>query len=307
MNVLFDNVDWNSSAGPHWFAQKLAESLKKKGHGINTGNDDVQLSIVMASQRVEGLPLIQRLDGIYYDTAKDYVQMNAPIRATYEIADGVVFQSEWSKKLVESQFGPAKKFAIIHNGSDIEVIQNTLPAEGLDAYEKVWSCASSWFYEDGTQRYIKRLEENIRYFQEHSGERDILCVAGDVRDFQNPDDDKILFLGEIDIPSLFSLYKRSDYFIHLGRFDNCPNVVVDARAAGCHIICSSLGGTKEIAGIDATVIEEDEWDFVPFECNVPTRLDFTRKIENTYEWITWRKVSIDIVSDKYLEYFGKCV
>jgi len=303
VNILFDNVDWNSTAGPHWFGRKLASHLNQNGHGINTGNDDVQLSIVMASQKREGLPLIQRLDGIYYDTAKDYVQMNAPIKATYDVADGVVFQSEWSKKLVESQFGPAKKYAIINNGTDIDVIQSIPPATGLDDFDKVWSCASSWFYEDGTQRYIKRLEENIRYFQEHSGENDILCIAGDVRDFKNPDDDKIVFLGELGLTELFSVYRRSDYFIHLGRFDNCPNVVVDARAAGCHIICSSLGGTIEVAGKDATVIEEDEWDFVPFECNVPSSLDFSGKMKNRYE----KDISIDFVSDRYLEFFGEFI
>lgn len=301
MNILFDNVDWNSTAGPHWFGRKLASHLNQNGHGINTGNDDVQLSIVMASQKREGLPLIQRLDGIYYDTAKDYVQMNAPIKATYDVADGVVFQSEWSKKLVESQFGPAKKYAIINNGTDIDVIQSIPPATGLDGFDKVWSCASSWFYEDGTQRYIKRLEENIRYFQEHSGENDILCIAGDVKDFENPDDAKIVFLGELGLTELFSVYRRSDYFLHLGRFDNCPNVVVDARAAGCHIVCSSLGGTVEVAGKDATVIVEDEWDFVPFECNVPSSLDFSRKIENIYN----KDISMKHVSDKYLEFFGE--
>ena len=303
MNILFDNVDWNSTAGPHWFGRKLASHLNQNGHGINTGNDDVQLSIVMASQKREGLPLIQRLDGIYYDTAKEYVQMNAPIKATYDVADGVVFQSEWSKKLVESQFGPVKKYAIINNGTDIDVIQSIPPATGLDDYDRVWSCASSWFYEDGTQRYIKRLEENIRYFQEHSGENDILCIAGDVRDFENPNDDKIVFLGELGLTELFSVYRRSDYFLHLGRFDNCPNVVVDARAAGCHIICSSLGGTIEVAGKDATVIEEDEWDFVPFECNVPSSLDFSRKMDNTYE----KDISMDFVSDRYLGFFDEFI
>ena len=303
MNILFDNVDWNSTAGPHWFGRKLASHLNQNGHGINTGNDDVQLSIVMASQKREGLPLIQRLDGIYYDTAKDYVQMNAPIKATYDVADGVVFQSEWSKKLVESQFGPAKKYAIINNGTDIDVIQSIPPATGLDDFDKVWSCASSWFYEDGTQRYIKRLEENIRYFQEHSGENDILCIAGDVRDFENPDDDKIVFLGELGLTELFSVYRRSDYFLHLGRFDNCPNVVVDARAAGCKIICSSLGGTVEVAGTNATVIKEDDWNFVPFECNVPSSLDFSRKMNNIYE----KDISMDFVSDRYLEFFGEFI
>jgi glycosyltransferase involved in cell wall biosynthesis len=279
----------------------LRKSLEAKGHRINAGNHDVQLSIIMAQQREEGIPLIQRLDGIYYDTTKDYVQMNAPIKATYDIADGVVFQSEWSKMLVESQFGQAKSYAIIHNGADTEVIKNIKPAVGLDGFDTVWSCASGWFYDDGVPRYIKRLDENLRYFQEHSGEKDVLCVAGDCGDLENPDPPKIVFLGKLDIMQLYSLYRATDNFIHLGKFDNCPNVVVDARAAGCHIICSSLGGTKEIAGLDATVIEEDEWDFVPFECNAPSVLDFTRKIRNTH----YKYLAMEYVADEYLRFMGE--
>lgn len=305
MNILFDNVDWNSTAGPHWFGRKLADHLHKNGHNINgtsLAEYQAQLSIVIASQRHQGLPLIQRLDGIYYDTLKNYVELNAPIKATYDIADGVVFQSEWSKKLVESFFGPIEKYAIIHNGADVDAIQNTAPATGLEKYDKVWSCASSWFYEDGTQRYIKRLGENIRYFQEHSGENDILCVAGDVKNFVNPDPIKIVFVGELDIPSLYSLYRASDYFIHLGRFDNCPNVVVDARAAGCHIICSSLGGTIEVAGQKSTVIVEDEWDFKAFECNVESKINFSRVGGcNSYN----KDISMDYVADEYLIFFGE--
>jgi len=303
VNILFDNVDWNSTAGPHWFGRKLANHLHKNGHNINgtsLAEYQAQLSIVIASQRHHGLPLIQRLDGIYYDTLKNYVELNAPIKATYDIADGVVFQSGWSKMLVESQFGPAKNSTIIHNGADVDTIQNTDPATGLENYDQVWSCASSWFYEDGSQRYIKRLGENIRYFQEHSGENDILCVAGDVKDFTSPDPMKIVFVGELDIPSLYSLYRASDYFIHLGRFDNCPNVVVDARAAGCHIICSSLGGTVEVAGSDSTVIVEDDWDFVAFECNVESTLDFNRVDLSPAKG---KDISMDYVADKYLDYF----
>ena len=302
MKILFDNVDWNSTAGPHWFGRKLANHLRDNGHQINLDPSlcQVQLSIVMASQKHDGLPIIQRLDGIYYDTDKNYNEMNQPIKSTYDIADAVVFQSEWSKRLVESMFGPAKSSVIIHNGADIKTIQNTTPATGLESFDKVWCCASSWNYGDGTPRNIKRLEENIRYFQEHSGEKDVLCVAGHST-MKSPDPMKIIFLGELDIPALYSLYRASDIFLHLGRFDNCPNVVADARAAGCHIICSSLGGTVEIAGIGATVIEEDEWDFVPFNSNERSGLDFTRKIVNDKN----SNMSMELVSDKYLTFMER--
>ena len=301
MNIMFDHVDWNSTAGPHWFARKLAEYLQKNGHGINDSkNFDAQLSFVIATQKLNGVPLFQRLDGIWYNTEVDWKQMNEPIERTYEIADGVVFQSEWSKKLVETHFGKADNFKVIHNGVDFDVIKTIPAATGLDEYEKVWSCAAGWEGEppNTAPRYIKRLEENIRYFQEHSGNKDILCVAGELNYLSNPDPQKILFLGELDTPSLLSLYKRSNYFLHLGKFDNCPNVVIDARAAGCQIICTSLGGTQEVAGKDAIVIEEDEWDFTPFAYNVPTILDFTRKRANTYD----KEISMDFVSDRYLDF-----
>ena len=192
---------------------------------------------------------------------------------------------------------------VIHNGVDIKMIQDTPPAEGLDAYDKVWSCAADWEGEppNNAPRYQKRLEENIRYFQEHSGDSDILCVAGRLNYLQTPDPMKIIFLGELSVHDLISLYRRSDYFLHLGKFDNCPNVVTDARAAGCQIICTSLGGTQEVAGKDAIIIEEDEWDFTPFAYNVPTVLDFSRKKNNKYD----QDISMEGVADKYLEFMKK--
>ena len=75
--------------------------------------------------------------------------------------------------------------------------------------------------------------------------------------------------------------------------------MVDARAAGCHIICSSLGGTKEVAGLKATVVKEDEWDFIPFECNVPVGLNFNVEAINAYD----KNISIDFVANEYLNFF----
>jgi len=87
----------------------------------------------------------------------------------------------------------------------------------------------------------------------------------------------------MDYHMLVALYRAADYFIHLAWLDHCPNVVVDARAAGAQIICSSAGGTKEIAGPDAVIIEEDEWDFEPCKLYEPPPMDFSRKQKNQYE------------------------
>ena len=71
------------------------------------------------------------------------------------------------------------------------------------------------------------------------------------------DDSRIIYVGNRSQNELYSIYKSSKYFLHLAWLDHCPNVVCDARGCGCQIICSSSGGTQEIAGDDAIIIEED--------------------------------------------------
>ena len=318
MNIMFDHVNFNSFAGPNWFSQKLAKNFHKKGHRIHSGfimpadRFDVHLAFTEASGRVPhaapfggSAPLFQRLDGIWYNTETDYEKMNKPIRETYEIADGVIFQSKFDRDFIIHHFGNHDNYTVIHNGTDMDNLEKVIPAEGLDDYEKVWCCASTWVGEppDDGIRHIKRLNENLRYFQEHSGDRDVLCVAGNVGKIENPDPQKIIFLGELDVEKLISLYKRADNFIHLAKQDHCPNVVVDARAAGCHIICSNSGGTKEIAGMGATIInEEEDYGFQPHAYNVETTLDFSQKLENMYPNVD---LSIDHVADCYLGFMGR--
>jgi len=143
------------------------------------------------------------------------------------------------------------------------------------------------------------LKDNIRYFLEHKGENDCLVVAG------KPDyyvkDPNIFYVGELSYEKLLSLYKRSKYFLHLAWLDHCPNVVVDARASGCQIVCSSAGGTREIAGLDSTIIMEDEWDYKPTKLYSPPPLNFQRKIKNIYDV----EYNMSTVTEKYIKFINK--
>ena len=56
--------------------------------------------------------LVQRLDGIYFNSAQDWKALNEPIRRTFEISSGVIYQSNFNKDLTEAlinlkQFGLA--------------------------------------------------------------------------------------------------------------------------------------------------------------------------------------------------------
>lgn len=292
MNILFDNVNFSSDSGPNSFARKLAHQFKDEEHSIAVNGEntpiDVQLSFI--SNREKRASMALRLDGIYFNSEQNWRLMNEPIKRSYEVADAVIFQSEFNKTLIEKYFGVHKNSHVIHNGTNLDWISKIEPISPtvLDEFAGVWSCASSW-------RPHKRLEENIRFFLEHAPSDFCLVIAGDNLNIQ-VDDHRIFYAGKLDWVSLIGLYKRSETFLHLAWLDHCPNVVVDARASGCKIICSSTGGTKEIAGKGAVIIEENPWNWDPIKLYHPPSMDFSKTSENKIDTNT----SIAKTSKMYL-------
>ena len=299
MNLHLENVDTKSTSGPNHFASKLIKYAVKSGINFDYNlKPDAYLSFIESRLGESSqIPLFQRLDGIYFNLAQPYKIQNSNIQRTYNMATGVIFQSNFNQKLTTKYFGEHNNGIVIHNGADVEYIK-AVPAlenKSLEKFENVWSCASSW-------RPHKRLSDNIRYFLEHSSEKDCLVIAGEKEEkiFKN---ERIFYVGKISVLQLISLYKRSKYFMHLAWLDHCPNVVVDARASGCQIICSSAGGTKEIAGPDAIVIEEEEWDFEPVLLYEPPQMDFSKKIKNTWDV----DYNMEAVSKRYMKFIKQGV
>ena len=273
MKVLLENVHRSSTSGPNSFANKLIPKLEKMNVEFVSDNYDLSLCFIQ-SHTAPKRPRVQRLDGIYFNIEQDYKNQNRQILETYNNSSGVIFQSMFNKSLIEKYFGAHKNSVVIHNGADFETIENCAPMKN-NSYNNIWSCAASW-------RPHKRLDENIRYFLEHKQEHDLLIVAGEVPEKDKIKEDNVVYFGNLSQKQLYSLYKASKNFIHLAWLDHCPNVVVDARAAGCHIICSSTGGTSEIAGKNATIIQEDKWDYRPVKLYQPPKMLFDRKIKNNY-------------------------
>ena len=291
MRLNLDNVNFSSNSGPNSFAAKLLPHLMREGVEITADSPDAHLCFIESPRSHYDAPMIQRLDGIYFNTRQDFVRQNHNIRRTYEMASGVVFQSHFNERLISQYFGPHKNHQIIHNGADTEAIDKA-PEFNLTEYENLWVSAASW-------RPHKRLGENIRYFLEHSSAKDIMIVAGNVPAEDRIVDDKVRYIGVLTQTQLYSLYKRCQTFVHLAWLDHCPNVVVDARASGCRIVCSSAGGTREIAGPNAIVVEEEEWDLAPVDLYTPPEMNFSNKLDNS-RWNV--NIEIEKVSSQYCRF-----
>ena len=295
MNILLENVNLNSTSGPNYFASKLVKYLELRGVLFNKDMDyNKKLTFIQTNGLRTDLPMYLRLDGIYFNSNFNCERMNYNIKKSYEQATGVIFQTEFNKELCFEWFGSHDNYKIIPNGADNLYLNGFVNCEEIEKslldYNKVWSCAAHW-------HGYKRLKDNIEYFLNFSDDKDVLIVAG-----QNPDyvikHPRIKYVGNLNTKQLTTVYKLSDYFIHLAYLDHCPNVVVDAKACGCKIICSSTGGTKEVAGSDAIIIKEEKWDYKFINSTKPPSLDFNLKEDNDY----YQTLSMLQVSKRYYSF-----
>jgi len=280
MKIFTHNFNPESNSGPNKFTRTLFSNLVKEKDVSLSAQEDADVEFCLIQQQVHKVkPMLLRLDGIWFNSDQDFKQQNAPIHFAYQNADAVVFQSQFNKRLTEAWFGEHKNSHVIHNAADDKLILAANKHFWNDKFDgsetEVWCCASSW-------RPHKRLNDNIAYFLEFAPPDAQLAIAGglgmdEVKEIISLDN-RIHVLGDLDYMSLLSLYKRSTKFIHLAYLDHCPNVVVDAQASGCHIICSSTGGTSEVVS-DGTVIVEDEWDFKPTPLYKPPKIDFLKSVK----------------------------
>jgi glycosyltransferase involved in cell wall biosynthesis len=245
-----------------------------------TDQNEADIEFCLIQQQAQKIkPMVLRLDGIYFNSEQDFKNQNAPIRFSYDNADAVVFQSNFNKKLTESWFGAHKNSHVIHNSADPKVIHHPLILDTFnklnwpwDKEKEVWCSAASW-------RPHKRLLDNILYFLDHAPQDALFAIAGslsmdEVKSYLNMSS-RIHYLGELQYEQLICLYHRSSTLVHLAYLDHCPNVVIDAQEAGCKIICSSSGGTKEIVN-NGIIILEDEWDLTPCKLYKPPVMDFSK-------------------------------
>lgn len=299
MNIFLDFSNSTINSGASGFALKLTNGLGELGHKVvkNISQADIQLCFAIKRKK-HNIPFVQRIDGIHFNSICNYEAANIELKKTYKSANAVIIQSNFDYKLINGFFGERINCFVIHNGTDFKIIDSISPStySKLNHYDNIWACAAlSW-----DKRPNKRLKDNIRYFNNNAGNNDCLVICGDTKIKLNSN--RIFNLGILKWEDMISVFKRAKFFIHLAIVDHCPNVVVDARACGCEIICSSLAGTEEVAGHNCIVVEDKKWDFkTPFNYKQPPSLNFNNIRKGNYDV----DININSISKQYLNVFQK--
>jgi glycosyltransferase involved in cell wall biosynthesis len=245
------------------------------GHEVVFDNN-ADVSLVFIERTGEKLcdKVVHRLDGIW-SSQKDFEQKNRSIKQTYDIADAVVFQSEFDKSVVTKLFGYPKSCDVIHNGTHLVPIREH-KFTGLEKlrqeFDFVYSCSAMWHPQ-------KRLATNVELFKHlrslSPDKKSCLIVLGTIDNQQNYDllraDTGIFYAGCQPLDVCAEVYAMSTAFLHLSFADHCPNVITHALSQETPCVVASSGGTKEIVKDFGIVIKEEcelepghfDWDSPP--------------------------------------------
>ena len=257
MKVCINMLENNKDIGPVIFAKRLAKEFG--GIGVDVVPRSVRHDILLAfirdhdveGSRRRGAKVIQRLDGTYYDSDKDYTEMNRTIKETSERVDAIIYQSEFSKSMAKRYLGVKDKMSFtILNGADPSNF-----CGGRDLGDEVsFLCSAKW-------RPTKRIDSIVRGFEFAKIPNSELVVLGDPD--LKIDADNVKYLGAVPSSDLSSYYSRANYFIHLAYNDPCPNSVVEALVSGLPVVCAESGGTKELVRNSGEIILGDRLSVEP--------------------------------------------
>jgi glycosyltransferase involved in cell wall biosynthesis len=289
-------------SGPSIFGYRLKEELIRKGWRWDAFLPSVNYIFSSGFFR----PLcenIVRLDGLYFDsenTVGDSDKRNRPIFKAYQKADGIIFQSEFSKMLFEKFMGDLNcPWSVIFNGVGSNFSSK---GERVDyGFKKAIICSGKW-------RVHKRLKCIINGFLEYGDSETCLVILGwgFQKSLEHPN---IKYLGKVAPRDLPKFLRGGDAFIHLTWLDNCPNAVVEALACGLPVLCSHNGGTKEIIRTNGIIMQcEEEYNFKKVALYKPPECNSKLVAAGIEQILSWDKpvdadyLRLDGIADQYVAF-----
>ncbi len=307
------------AVGPKIFLKKLTVAIKENKYAKITNALFPFFDIAIfnnIARNIYGKKYILRLDGLFFDiknTVGDSEKLNEKIFSSLEKSNGIVFQSNFSKKLFERFYGEIQiENTVINNGSPINYKNNNGQAVlDLPQGKIIVVAIAHW-------RRHKRLKEIVELYKELTVQfKNLqLVVVGPATGFIASDD--IMYLPNLTRDEIYYLLSKAHLMFHFSWLDNCPNSVVEALSLGVPVLCTNQGGTQELIKMSNGGIvsnADDEFNFEPVDLYNPPKPDMNtlyddavRLIENLEFYknkIDKRMIDINNVAKRYVTFANK--
>ena len=225
---------------------------------------DVELAFIRQVYK-HNKPYILRADGCYYEESRK--NLNKNIKVAMSGAKHIIFQSKFSFDLCNQVLGVKEKmkkrgmsYSIIYNGIDLKTVEKIEKNKDIEPGSFI-TCAG-W-------RPNKRPISTIEGFIKANTGRHLYIIGDEgfskgqkiSKDYWEQKSKYLHVLGKKSNKKIISIMKACDYQLHLCHIDSCPNAVVEGLSCGLNVLCTNLGGTKELVGNNGVVLNVDSrWE-----------------------------------------------
>ena len=231
------------------------------------------------------IPIILNQNGVYYPEwfEGDYKEKNYINSYFYQLADYVLYQSQFSKKASEKYLGKRLGAGeILYNAVDTSYF---LPKKNLDKYftflitgnirkKSNYRILSIIYALSNLGNEYKNIKVNIAGYIE---DKNYLLNIIDTLSLE----ENITFLGKYSQKEAPYIYNTADAYITMAYNDNCPSAVIEAMSSGLPILYSASGGIPELvdkeSGIGLKVTES--W----IKTQIPKQSDIQEGIKKIIE------------------------
>ena len=224
----------------------------------------------MEAKRVSGKPLIVHVHATEFDRCGGPMGVNHDVyeieKAGMETADLVVAVSDFTKRIIVSEYGISeKKIRVVHNGID----ETTAPHGGAElprlralkaAGNKLVLFLGRVTLQKGPDYFIraakKVLERNPKVFFILSGSGDMHGAMMDLA-ARIGLADKLLFTGFLDGPEKHEIYSSADLFVMPSVSEPFGITSLEAMRLGTPVLISKQSGVSEVV---KHALKVDFWD-----------------------------------------------
>jgi glycosyltransferase involved in cell wall biosynthesis len=281
--------------GGNQFLLALKDSLSRRGSWAEDVRDativlfdsfnDVDL-VLRAKNKYPWIPFVHRVNGpisVYRGRGQHVDKLIYAL--THHIADGVIFQSEYSENgNIALGMRCAEKNTVIHNAARPMFFQRREPRP---ASEKVQLIATSWSSNINKGFDLYRSLDDTLDFSRYA----LTFVGSSPFKFKN-----IRTVPPQDASSLLRHLKSHDIYLTASKNDPCSNAVLEALAVGLPVVALRSGGTPELVGSAGEYFDD--------ATSAIRAIDIVASDIQTYS-DQIRCKHIDTVCEEYISFFTK--
>jgi glycosyltransferase involved in cell wall biosynthesis len=254
MRIKFSTKPDYAIGGGFTFVRNLVKYLERQGVSCVFEGDDYDIYFLIGpttAQREDvkqvisqGKKIVLRVDNIPEDYRNRGTAVSR-LKDFSEMADVVVYQSEWAKRYVMGLTGTDG--VVIYNGVDKDIFK---PGKKIK---------NTYLYIRSSTNESKRWQEAKYIYRQKwlKGEADMLTIVGNFADYTRMYGDDFFkrykmgmfdepyeYLGQIENPlEVAEILKTHEYLIAPFYNDACSNTILEARACGCKIIFGTAKGS----------------------------------------------------------------